>query len=261
MPCGQELGVRCDPTGHGTYSTVCDARRNPLTPVNCRPEGGCRTARAWRQGVRRPDPGILELGAASPLGVQLVSVMDHTDDSYIGDLVATIIDGVNEYQSRASGADISYKMAQKVKNGGTVGRAKIGYLNLREPLEGGGSVATIITDPERAPYIRMAFELYATGKYGFVTLHGALADAGLRTRPTPKTARPTHLHPQARADPPRPLLPRPGHPQRAGIPRPARTADHPVRPGTAGPRRRTPRQTRGRRRERPHYAKCPLLTL
>ncbi|GAB3221775.1 hypothetical protein GCM10027447_07880 [Glycomyces halotolerans] len=37
------------------------------------------------------------------LGVQLISIMDYTEDSYIGDLVATILDGVNEYQSRASG--------------------------------------------------------------------------------------------------------------------------------------------------------------
>jgi hypothetical protein len=39
---------------------------------------------------------------------------------------------------------------------------------------------------DRTPYIRMAFELYATGKHGFHTLHTALTDAGLRTRPTRK---------------------------------------------------------------------------
>jgi hypothetical protein len=41
----------------------------------------------------------------------------------------------------------------------------------------------------------MAFELYATGKYGFVTLHTALTDAGLRTRPTRKRpAQPISIH-------------------------------------------------------------------
>jgi len=33
----------------------------------------------------------------------------------------------NEYRSNADGADISYKMGQKARNGGTLTRAKIGY--------------------------------------------------------------------------------------------------------------------------------------
>jgi site-specific DNA recombinase len=68
--------------------------------------------------------------------VTLISIMDYTEDSAIGDLVATVLDGVNEYQSRASGADIAYKMGQKIIRGGSVGRAPIGYLNVRETFEG-----------------------------------------------------------------------------------------------------------------------------
>jgi site-specific DNA recombinase len=63
------------------------------------------------------------------LGVQLVSIMDYTEDSYVGDLVAAILDGVNEYQSRASGADVAYKMGAKAANGGTPYQAPIGYRN------------------------------------------------------------------------------------------------------------------------------------
>jgi hypothetical protein len=40
--------------------------------------------------------------------------------------------------SEASGADISYKMGQKVRNGGTVGIAHLGYLNVRVPKPEGG---------------------------------------------------------------------------------------------------------------------------
>lgn len=36
-------------------------------------------------------------------GVILISVMDYTEDTAIGDLVATVLDGVNEYLSRAAG--------------------------------------------------------------------------------------------------------------------------------------------------------------
>ena len=116
-------------------------------------------------------------------GATLISIMDYTEDTAIGDLVATVLDGVNEYQSRASGADIAYKMGQKIVRGGSVGRAPIGYLNVRETFEG-REVRTVAVDPVRGPLIRMAFELYATGTYGFHALIAALSDAGLRTRPT-----------------------------------------------------------------------------
>lgn len=116
-------------------------------------------------------------------GATLISVMDHTEDTAIGDLVATVLDGVNEYQSRAAGADIAYKMSQKIARGGTVSKAPIGYLNVREAFEG-REVRTVAVDPERGPLVRMAFELYATGDYGFHALIEALTDAGLRTRPT-----------------------------------------------------------------------------
>ena len=116
-------------------------------------------------------------------GAVLISVMDYTEDTAVGDLVATVLDAVNEYQSRASGADISYKMAQKVIRGGSVGRAPIGYLNVRKKIDG-REVRTVVIDPERGPLVRMAFELYATGTYGFHDLIDALTSAGLRTRPT-----------------------------------------------------------------------------
>lgn len=116
-------------------------------------------------------------------GAAIVSIMDYTEDNAIGDLVATVLDGVNEYQSRASGADIAYKMGQKVARGGSIGRAPIGYLNVREQFEG-REVRTIGVDPERAPLVRLAFELYATGTYGYHALRDALTDAGLRTRPS-----------------------------------------------------------------------------
>ncbi|MGH3661467.1 MAG: recombinase family protein [Micromonosporaceae bacterium] len=116
-------------------------------------------------------------------GAQLVSVIDYTDETEMGDLVAHILDGVYEFQSRASGADIRYKMARKVAVGGTVSRAKLGYLNVREHVDG-REIRTIAVDPDRAPYIVMLFELYATGKHSFKTLREAVTQAGLRTRPT-----------------------------------------------------------------------------
>src|SRR5262245_21354109 len=63
------------------------------------------------------------------------------------------------------------------------GKAPIGYLNVRENFEC-REVRTIVLDPERAPLVRMAFELYATGSYEFHALIELLTNAGLRTKPT-----------------------------------------------------------------------------
>jgi site-specific DNA recombinase len=117
------------------------------------------------------------------VGTRVISTVLHLDDSPESKMIETIMHAVDQYQyqSEASGADISYKMSQKVKNGGSVGIAKLGYLNVRERVDG-REVRTVVLDPERAPLVRQAFELFATGQYTGVQLQRLMADAGLRTR-------------------------------------------------------------------------------
>ena len=93
-----------------------------------------------------------------------------------------ILAAFNEYRSAEDGADIRYKMGQKAKRGGTLGRAKLGYLNVRERFEG-REIRTVTVDPDRAPYVTLAFELYATGHYSLEDLVDELTTRGLRTRP------------------------------------------------------------------------------
>jgi site-specific DNA recombinase len=64
-------------------------------------------------------------------GVTLVSATEAIDDTPVGQLMHGILATFNEYQSRQSGADIAYKMGQKARSGGTLGRAKLGYLRGR----------------------------------------------------------------------------------------------------------------------------------
>jgi site-specific DNA recombinase len=116
-------------------------------------------------------------------GVTLVSATESIDDTPVGQLMHGILATFNEYQSRESGADIAYKMSQKAKSGGTIGRAKLGYLNVVEQVDY-RQIRTIALDPERAPLVRLAFELYATGDYSMEDLADELYDRGLRTRPT-----------------------------------------------------------------------------
>lgn len=118
-------------------------------------------------------------------GITLISATEAVDDSPVGQLMHGILATFNEYQSRESGADISYKMGQKAKNGGTLGQARIGYLNVFDRLDG-REIRTVVPDPERADLIRLAFDLYATGDYTLADLSDELYDRGLRTRQTPR---------------------------------------------------------------------------
>lgn len=118
-------------------------------------------------------------------GITLVSATEAIDDSPVGQLMHGVLASFNEYQSRQSGADIANKMGQKARTGGTLGRAKIGYLNHIDHSDG-RVIRTIILDDERAPFVQLAFELYDTGDYTLDELADELYDRGLRTRPTAK---------------------------------------------------------------------------
>ena len=112
----------------------------------------------------------------------LVSATESIDETPVGQLMHGILAAFNEYRSAEDGADIRYKMGAKAKRGGTLGRAKLGYLNVRERFEG-REIRTVSVDPERAPYVTLAFELYATGQYSLERLADELTTRGLRTRP------------------------------------------------------------------------------
>lgn len=77
-------------------------------------------------------------------------------------------------------------MGEKVKGGGTVGRAPLGYINVRRIDDKGREERTVELDPERAPLVKQAFEEYATGEWSIISLAEYMAALGLSTRPTPK---------------------------------------------------------------------------
>jgi site-specific DNA recombinase len=68
-----------------------------------------------------------------------------------------------------------------------VGYGVAGAINTRERVEG-REIRTVAIDPERAPLVRMAFDLYATGDYSISELRDRLDEAGLRSRQTAKCA-------------------------------------------------------------------------
>ncbi len=116
-------------------------------------------------------------------GVTLISATEQIDATPVGQLMHGILAAFNEYRSREDGADIAYKMGQKAKNGGTLGKAPLGYLNITDNIDG-RRINTIGLDPDRAPFVKLAFELYAAGQHTFQDIADELSDRGLTTRPT-----------------------------------------------------------------------------
>ena len=129
----------------------------------------------------RLDDAIM-MAALEKLGVQLISATEkNIDDTSAGRMLHGMLAVFNEYQVTQSGEDIKYKMGQKAKNGGTISVAKFGYKNVRVKYEG-REIRTVEIDAEFGPYVKMGFELYATGQYSFIELRDALTDAGLLMR-------------------------------------------------------------------------------
>lgn len=125
------------------------------------------------------------LGEIKRHGAKLESTLERIDDSPTGLLLYTIMTGVNAHRSRMDGEKVKGGLARKHATGGSMGPARIGYLNDHEMIEG-RRVASISIDPDRVDLVRLGFELAATGAHTLTTLTEMLEELGLRTRGTYK---------------------------------------------------------------------------
>ena len=120
-------------------------------------------------------------------GAQVVSVTENIDETPSGLLLHGIMSSIAEFYSRNLAAEVMKGTTQKAKTGGTPYKPPLGYLNTRTEVDG-RDVRTVALDPDRAPLMRDAFQLYATGDYSLAELAALLEDRGLRSRPTRKLA-------------------------------------------------------------------------
>jgi site-specific DNA recombinase len=127
--------------------------------------------------------GVLTKRRLERMHIKLVSAKEDFGDGIMADAMEAVTDIINEVQVRMSGEDIRVKMRHKAENGGTLGRARLGYRNTRVEHDG-RLVNTVGVDEERAPLVRMAWELYASGEYSIERLYETMADRGLTTRPS-----------------------------------------------------------------------------
>ena len=131
-------------------------------------------------------------------GVRLVSTSENIDQTPGGMLLHGIMSSIAEFYSRNLANEVMKGMGEKARNGGTLGKAPLGYVNVRARDENGREVRTIALDEERAPLIRFAFTEYATGNWTVRQLADHLNTLGLTIPPTPrrpaKSITATRLH-------------------------------------------------------------------
>lgn len=117
------------------------------------------------------------------LDVRLMSAREDFGEGTYAEAMEAVTDIMNQVQNQLSGEDIRIKMRNKALNGGTVTKAKLGYLNIRKDIDG-RMINSVGLDEKRAPLVLQAFELYSTGKYTIDRLEATMADIGLTTRRT-----------------------------------------------------------------------------
>lgn len=129
--------------------------------------------------------------ALTAAGVRLVSCTENIDETPSGMLMHGIMSSIAEFYSRNLASESRKGMLQKAKNGGTVGMAPFGYLNVRERSPEGREIRTIALDPERAPHVKWMYEAYASGEWTTAAIRDELLARGVTSLPRPnRPARP-----------------------------------------------------------------------
>ncbi len=144
-----------------------------------------------RLARNRADDVAINL-ALKQAGAELVSVSENIDQTPSGLLLHGIMSSIAEFYSRNLATEVIKGCVQKAKNGGTPGRAPIGYLNVRE-IVNGREARTIEIDSVRGPLMIWAFETYATGEWTIRRLLAELTARGLTTL-SGKPLTVSHLH-------------------------------------------------------------------
>ena len=145
----------------------------------------CIVHKVDRLARNRSDDVAIHL-ALQQAGVMLVSATENIDQTPSGMLLHGIMSSIAEFYSRNLATEVTKGMTQKAAGGGTIGKAPIGYLNVRTTDELGREARTVTIDPERGPLVEWAFKAYASGNWSVSQLHDELTSRGLTSVPTPK---------------------------------------------------------------------------
>lgn len=112
------------------------------------------------------------------------------DDSAVSKTMDTVMASFNEMQRLITGEKVVATMYEKAKAGYFPAYPPIGYKNINNPTPTSErfSQKIVVKDELYAPFLRKAFELYATGNYNVFDVNDILYEQGFRTRKGGKLA-------------------------------------------------------------------------
>ena len=116
------------------------------------------------------------------LGVRLVSTSENIDQTPGGLLVHGIMASIAEFYSKNLSNEVKKGMAEKVRGGGCIGRAPLGYRNVIT-TKNGQEARIVVVDEVRGPLVTWAFKAYASGEWTLRRLAEELTLRGLTTVP------------------------------------------------------------------------------
>ena len=112
------------------------------------------------------------------LGVTLRSVSEPIDDSSSGKLMEGIVAAFAQFDNDVRSERTTQGMKARLQKGGWTFQPPLGYLAKRDSIGN----RTCVPDPEKAPNITHAFELYASGLYNKRQVLDIVTKLGLRTK-------------------------------------------------------------------------------
>lgn len=168
--------------GESATSANRPALQEMLDYINQNPVDFVIVHKVDRLARNRADDITITL-AIRQSGATLVSCTENIDETPSGLLMHGIMSSIAEFYSRNLANEVIKGSVQKAKNGGTIGKAPTGYLNVRL-IENGREVRTVEIDPERGPLMKWAFEEYASGTWSVRTLLEEVTRRGLTTTAT-----------------------------------------------------------------------------
>jgi DNA invertase Pin-like site-specific DNA recombinase len=115
--------------------------------------------------------------ALSKEGIQLRSVQEPIDETSTGRLIENMAAAYAEFDNSRRTENTVAGMRTKAEHGFWQHPTPIGFEKI-----GSKKDARLVPDPMRAPLIRQAFEMYASGLYDARRVLDAVTKAGLRTR-------------------------------------------------------------------------------
>lgn len=132
--------------------------------------------------ARNPSDHFLIKNSLAKGGTRIVAVNQlMIDDSVEGNLIETIMAGVNAFQSQITGRKVKKSLEKKCQIGDWPGWAPLGYINVNKGTDD-KPIRVIEIDPERGHSISEMFRLYSTGNFSIDALVDMSFDMGLRSK-------------------------------------------------------------------------------